>query len=80
MDVQGTLARLQADRDTGVLAALCDEFGVDLLVRFAPDAGSGDLPLGAKGKYTGGAYSHNAAHGWNSRYWPMHSTQATMLA
>jgi hypothetical protein len=24
---------------------------------FAPDAGSGDLPLGAKGKYTGGAYS-----------------------
>ncbi|TCJ37405.1 hypothetical protein [Parafrankia sp. BMG5.11] len=27
------------------------------VVRFAPDAGSGDLPLGAKGKYTGGAYS-----------------------
>ncbi len=24
---------------------------------FAPDAGSGDLPLGAKGKYTGGAWS-----------------------
>ena len=31
-------------------------------------------------QYTGGAYSHSAAHGWNSRYWPMHSTQATMLA
>ena len=27
------------------------------VVRFAPDAGSGDLPLGAKGKYTGGAWS-----------------------
>lgn len=27
------------------------------LVAFAPDAGSGDLPLGAKGKYTAGAYS-----------------------
>jgi len=24
---------------------------------FAPDAGSGDLPLGTKGKYTGGAWS-----------------------
>ncbi|GGD93713.1 hypothetical protein GCM10011515_11890 [Tsuneonella deserti] len=27
------------------------------IVVFAPDAGSGDLPLGAKGKYTGGAWS-----------------------
>ncbi len=27
------------------------------IVTFAPDAGSGDLPLGAKGKYTGGAWS-----------------------
>ena len=27
------------------------------IVPFAPDAGSGDLPLGAKGKYTGGAWS-----------------------
>lgn len=27
------------------------------LVAFAPDAGSGDLPLGAKGKYTAGAWS-----------------------
>lgn len=27
------------------------------IVRFAPDAGSGDLPLGVKGKYTGGAWS-----------------------
>lgn len=27
------------------------------LETFAPDAGSGDLPLGAKGKYTGGAWS-----------------------
>lgn len=29
----------------------------DKLVAFAPDAGSGDLPLGAKGKYTAGGYS-----------------------
>jgi hypothetical protein len=27
------------------------------VVPFAPDAGSGDLPLGAKGKYTAGAWS-----------------------
>jgi len=27
------------------------------IVVFAPDAGSGDLPLGVKGKYTGGAWS-----------------------
>jgi hypothetical protein len=27
------------------------------IVPFAPDAGSGDLPLGAKAKYTGGAWS-----------------------
>lgn len=27
------------------------------LEAFAPDAGSGDLPLGAKGKYTAGAWS-----------------------
>lgn len=27
------------------------------VVTFAPDIGSGDLPLGAKGKYTGGAWS-----------------------
>jgi len=27
------------------------------LEAFAPDAGSGDLPLGAKGKYTSGAWS-----------------------
>lgn len=27
------------------------------LVPFAPDAGSGDLPLGTKGKYTAGAWS-----------------------
>ncbi|MFA9199692.1 MAG: hypothetical protein ACEQR8_00690 [Cypionkella sp.] len=27
------------------------------LESFAPDAGSGDLPLGAKGKYTAGAWS-----------------------
>lgn len=27
------------------------------IVTFAPDAGSGDLPLGAKGKYTAGAWS-----------------------
>lgn len=27
------------------------------VVVLAPDAGSGDLPLGAKGKYTGGAWS-----------------------
>ncbi|MGX7952707.1 hypothetical protein ACWPM1_09075 [Tsuneonella sp. HG249] len=27
------------------------------LVAFAPDVGSGDLPLGAKGKYTAGAWS-----------------------
>lgn len=34
MDVQGTLARLRADGDSGALAELCDELGVDLLVRF----------------------------------------------
>lgn len=49
MDVQGTLARLQADRDTGVLAALCDEFGVDLLVRFGSSVdrpeSAGDVDL-----------------------------------
>ena len=27
------------------------------VIPFAPDAGSGDLPLGAKGKYTGATYS-----------------------
>lgn len=27
------------------------------LIPFAPDAGSGDLPLGAKGKYTAGGFS-----------------------
>jgi hypothetical protein len=29
----------------------------DAVVVFAPDAGSGDLPLGAKGKYTANAWS-----------------------
>ena len=60
-DMFGAGCSFAAGKSIAAIALLQDQRGFMKIdgdvVRFAPDAGSGDLPLGAKGKYTGGAWS-----------------------
>lgn len=60
-DMFGAGCNFAPGKSIAAIALLQDKRGFMKIdgevVVFAPDAGSGELPLGAKGKYTGGAWS-----------------------
>ena len=60
-DLFGAGCSFAAGKGISAIALLQEQRGFmkieGTVIPFAPDAGSGDLPLGVKGKYTGGAWS-----------------------